>query len=184
MTDLDAASKICAPKATVLEEEGVPVKSGDSYTKLQALGTLVESHIAQDMSIENGCLPFLRLENNLETYEEGQEKLYTFTQCMEVLEKNTVPALHGHSSHTAMARTQWDNSYIRDSSSILYATLCRVLSRPFSDKSCRGHQAYLRLNGFDLEETEKPTSFDLFLSTCSFYNGWREGRYTSIQRYL
>lgn len=151
---------------------------GDKFAKLQVLGDIIDSRHRRFDEL----FRFLQLENGITTYEDGQYSLNSFKGCMEALQKKAIPIRRGRSSNTPIPKTQWDNFNVGDMSSALYATLRRRLSRPFALASCNGHQAYLRLNGFDLEEKETPTSFDVFLSMCSKSNGWREGRCTSIHR--
>jgi hypothetical protein len=146
------------------------------FTKLKALGNIL-NHQLHQQERHDGLSVFLQLTNDVNTYGDILQKLKILIESMQRFQRK-VNLLHsGHSGHTTMPSTQWDNLAIGRLSSALYASFSRIL-RPGG--GCPGHKAYIRLNGFDLEE--EPTFFDVFLSICPSTTDWRAGRCISIDR--
>jgi hypothetical protein len=153
-------------------QDRVPVQ----FAKLKALGDIMNSQSHQH-DRHNRFFVFLQLTNDMATYEDIQQKLKVLTESMQRFQRKTNLMHSGHSSHNRLPNTQWDNLTIGKLSSALYASFSRML-RPGG--GCPGHNAFIRLNGFDLEK--EPTFFDVFLSICPSSLNWRAGRCTSIDR--
>lgn len=150
----------------------------DKFPRASALGDVVYAQRGQNNDLET-LYEFLHLDNSLTTYREAEYSIRTLKECMETLHKEIFSIDRGHSNENFLI-TKWDNFAIAESSSGLYTTLCRKFEPQFV--SCKGHQAFFRLNGFDLEALDRAISFDLFLSVCSEPEGWREGKCICINR--
>lgn len=147
------------------------------YAKLRTLAKLIDAHANRGNRYAS-VFAFLQVKNDLATYKEALYNICTLKDCLESFRKEDLSTHWSRSNDTAIPKTQWENHSIAERSSILY----EHLRGKIEPSNCDGHLAYLRLNGFDLERTEKQTFFDLFLSFCFRISSWREGRCTSIHR--
>ena len=148
------------------------------FNKLKALGKHINKCLSiNDSGLIDQCHEFISLDHSLARFQDGLYKADCFVKCMESLHQKTRSRRWGRKSHDTIPETQWQNREPWNMS----LRLSRILRQKLGPCST-GHEAMLRLNGFQLEEIGKPPNFNIFFSSCKASCIWRESICTSISK--
>jgi hypothetical protein len=157
-----------------LEEVG-DTQERERFPRLRALGKLIETSLSHGQNVLDACYDFLAFQHSLDYLQDGQHKASSLNACMQSLHKRQHSPRFSKSKVT-IAATQWANREPWNTSARLFSILHRKLS------SCVTHCAMLRLNGFELEDLEKPATFNIFLSSCKVSPVWKQSKCISVPK--